>query len=294
MRQLRLLRGAVAIAAMSAVLVAGASGSPGSRLTGDACAGRWRVVATGAKVPSLNEVAAISPTNVWAVGGSNEDAETAMPVIVHWDGKRLRSYRGFKPSGRYGELNAISAVAPDDVWAVGVDGQFRGRPVVMHWNGRAWKRTATPRVRGDARLNGIAAMSSSDVWAVGWDQNGALVMHWNGRAWSLVDLPSFVGPPPFVGSNTSLSAVDGSSPHDVWAVGGVGGENFGASFSLHWDGRSWKQMTALSPPCIECGDDVWQVASPFVVYEPVEVFRRCCGARAVGERGAAAAGSGDS
>ena len=37
------------------------------------------------------------------------------------------------------------------------------------------------------------------------------------------------------------------------------------------------------------------VASPLVVYEPVEVvFRGRCGVRAVGERGAAAAGPGDS
>jgi len=37
------------------------------------------------------------------------------------------------------------------------------------------------------------------------------------------------------------------------------------------------------------------VASPLVVYEPVEVsFRGCRGARAVGERGATAAGPGDS
>ena len=38
-----------------------------------------------------------------------------------------------------------------------------------------------------------------------------------------------------------------------------------------------------------------RVASPFVVYEPIEVvFRGCRGARAVGERGATAAGPGDS
>lgn len=40
---------------------------------------------------------------------------------------------------------------------------------------------------------------------------------------------------------------------------------------------------------------LWPVASPLVVYEPVEVvFRGCRGARAVGERGATAAGPGDS
>jgi hypothetical protein len=141
-------------------------------------------------------------------------------------------------------------VASDDVWAVGVDGQesglLGGRPVVMHWDGRAWKRAAIPRVQGVAFLSGIAAMSSSDVWAVGWDENGALVMHWNGRAWSLVGLRGLVG------SDTWLWAVDGASSHAVWAVGGVG--EVPAPLSLHWDGRSWKQVPAVSDACVECGD----------------------------------------
>jgi hypothetical protein len=49
------------------------------------------------------------------------------------------------------------------------------------------------------------------------------------------------------------------------------------------DTVSWAQLVARA------------VASPLVVYEPVEVvFRGCRGARAVGERGATAAGPGDS
>jgi len=238
MRRMLLMVGALAVVAVSAALVSGASGVAGSRLTGDACSARWRVVATGVKVPLLSAVAAISPTDVWAVGGSDNLEGKATPVIVHWDGKRLRSYSAFKPSRRNGSyLTAISAVASDDVWAVGVDG---GKRVVMHWDGRAWKRVTTPRVRGNGGLNGIAAISSSDVWAVGSDDNGALVMHWNGRAWSLTSLRGLVG------SNTWLSEVAGASSHDIWAVGGRNIDlDSWAPVSLHWDGRSWKHVGAF-------------------------------------------------
>jgi hypothetical protein len=241
MRRMLFMAGALAVVALSAVLVSGASGSPGSRLSGNACSARWRVVATGAKVPLLSAVAAISPTDVWAVGGSDNLRGIATPVIVHWDGKRLRSYSAFKPSRRNGSyLTAISAVASDDVWAVGVDSGERVRPVVMHWDGRAWKRVTTPRVRGNGGLNGIAAISPNDVWAVGSDDNGPLVMHWNGRAWSLTSLRGLVG------SKTWLSAVDGASSHDIWTVGGRNIDlDSWAPVSLHWDGRSWKHVEAF-------------------------------------------------
>ena len=239
MRRMLLMVGALAVVAVSAVLVSGASGSAGSRLTGDVCSARWRVVATGAKVPLLSAVAAISSTDVWAVGDSAEEFAKATPVIVHWDGRRLRSYSGFKPSGRNGILTGIAAVASDDVWAVGWD--VKG-PVVLHWDGRAWKRVTTPRVRGSGGLDGVAAISSSDVWAIGSDDNGPLVMHWNGRAWSLTSLRGLVD------ANTSLSAVDGASSHDIWTVGdrNLDDDYLGwAPVSLHWDGRSWKRVRAF-------------------------------------------------
>ena len=238
MRRTMLLVGALAVVAGCAVLVSGASGSAGSRLTGGACSARWRVVATGVKVPLLSAVAAISPTDVWAVGGSDNLRGIATPVIVHWDGKRLRSYSAFRPSRRNGsELAAISAVASHDVWAVGVDG---GKRVVMQWDGRAWKRVTTPRVRGSGGLNGITAISSSDVWAVGSGDNGALVMHWNGRAWSRTSLRGLVG------SKTWLSEVAGASSHDIWTVGGRNIDlDSWAPVSLHWDGRSWKHVGAF-------------------------------------------------
>ena len=62
---------------------------------------------------------------------------------------------------------------------------------------------------------------------------------------------------------------------------------------------SGRRLASLKPvsPCdpFRTPDQDPEVASPLVVYEPVEVvFRGCRGARAVGERGATAAGPGDS
>jgi hypothetical protein len=270
-RRSMLLVGAVVV---WSALFSGASGSEASSRGSEACAVRWRVVATGAKVPALSAVAAISSTDVWAVGGNVTGyAGGERPVVAHWDGRRLRSQRAFKPSG---ELTAVAAVAADDVWAVGVEGGFDGRPFVMHWDGRGWKRVATPGVRGAARLDGVAALSSGDVWAVGRDENGPLVMHWDGRAWSLVSLRG-VTLGGVVRSHTSLSAVDGKSSRNVWAVGvevtpGAPLVDAYVPIALRWDGRVWRRVRAFAYPApsgsswlrdihVRSGNDVWTLGT---------------------------------
>lgn len=91
----------------------------------------------------------------------------------------------------------------------------------------------------------VAAFSATNVWAVGSlgtppsklgasDQRG-LVMHWNGRSWHTWHLGD---------ASNYLDAIDGSSPSDLWAVGGdpsLGGN----LLVVHWNGRSWRQSWAL-------------------------------------------------
>src|SRR5438132_990015 len=61
------------------------------------------------------------------------------------------------------ELFAVTAVAADDVWAVGQPG-FPWKALILHWQGSAW--TAVPNACG-VPLNGVTAISSTDIWAVG-------------------------------------------------------------------------------------------------------------------------------
>lgn len=63
--------------------------------------------------------------------------------------------------------------------------------LILHWNGTAWARVATPSpgTRFNV-LNGVSAVSARNAWAVGFYRNQAagalpLILHWNGTAWSV-------------------------------------------------------------------------------------------------------------
>jgi hypothetical protein len=89
-----------------------------------ACAPRWNVVAQSPGKLTLSGVAALAPDNVWAVGwavGSARPDAKQIPVIVHWDGHELRRLKAFQPTASGGYMSAIDAVAPDDIWAVGMN-----------------------------------------------------------------------------------------------------------------------------------------------------------------------------
>jgi len=151
-------------------------------------------------------VAALSPTDVWSVGtngrGPQERADahgSTTPVIAHWDGRKLRMVRAFQPIVRVrpgvvsGELRGIAAVSPNDVWAVGTDGnEFSwlggaGRPVILHWNGLHWRVVPTPSLHAPAWLSGITALSARNIWAVGQVGTRRLAEHWDGHRWRVTD-----------------------------------------------------------------------------------------------------------
>jgi hypothetical protein len=236
---------AVFIAAL--VLSTGIVAGRGSVGTDSGCTPRWRVVATS-DVPDLAAVAALSPTDVWAVGTRGPEFHPA-PVIAHWDGHKLHVFQPFRPSihvprlhSKAGSLTGIAAVSATDVWAVGTDGYgFQGepgRPVVEHWDGRSWRAVETPRLRVGAELAGVKALSPDDVWAVGQVGTRPLAEHWDGRRWRVIDMRR----------EGALYAVDGASPANVWAVGAQGLTsptiNAQDGLVMHWDGRRWQEISA--------------------------------------------------
>src|SRR5262249_54843387 len=130
---------AVGLAAATVTVAGTVRGAGAARRS---CAPRWAVVANSPATPTLFGVVALSPEDVWAVGYEGP-LKKAVPVIAHWDGRRLRRFRAFRPSPKGGSMSAIAAVAPDDIWAVGADGT--GHAVAMHWDGTAWAVVPTPR-----------------------------------------------------------------------------------------------------------------------------------------------------
>ncbi len=111
----------------------------------------------------LQGISATSASDIWAVGYDQYpyfEGYFYAPLTYHWDGI---SWSLVPNAGGTNEvLHAVAALAANDVWAVGDNGQFQ------HWNGLAWSRVTAPYPGGGGSLNGLAATSSSDIWAVGW------------------------------------------------------------------------------------------------------------------------------
>jgi hypothetical protein len=191
----------------------------------------WSIVPVptpaGAATSQLAAISALSPTNIWAVGSVVNIVNTAVQnrtLVEHWNGSAW-SIVPARNSTTSNLLTGVTAVAANDVWAVGytitTDGSNQpDRTLIEHWNGTSWSIVASPTVASNDTLTGVAARSATDIWAVGFRQDHSgpipidrtLTEHWNGSAWSVVASPN-------VGSNDNLLNAVAAVPGDVWAVG---------------------------------------------------------------------------
>jgi hypothetical protein len=124
----------------------------------------WDAVTVPGRSGALSGVAAGSPNDAWAVGGD---------FMEHWTGMRWHR----EPVGADAYLRAITALAADDVWAVG-DTRFSA--LIEHWDGEAWTPLPlSPSASESAKRLGkrasrllvaVSASADDNVWAVGYDQ----------------------------------------------------------------------------------------------------------------------------
>jgi hypothetical protein len=241
---------------------------------------RWSQVPAPSLAPQgvneLWQVSCISAASCWAVGQSSGGGE-----VLAWNGHRWSLFPGLTveptavhcaPSGicwivgsegpagvglRWNghtwqttdipgnaELFSIRCQGTASCWAVGAAGVSRDHNGILHWNGQAWSKTATPRPYGTGRdprgLGGLACTSSSDCWAVGPPQRGRPsrvneALHWNGQQWSYAPIPS---PPSTL---SALTAIACTSAANCWAVGNFTGSagHPGGGQALHWNGHAW-------------------------------------------------------
>ena len=181
---------------------------------------RWSVVPGASSYPSgpynrLETVAALSPSDVWALGVTGRHPD---PVFEHFNGTTWSIVS--QPAGGYDTyLDAISARASNDIWAVG--GTNVTDTLIEHWNGVTWNIVPSPNVTGAGSvlnvLTGVSALGAGDVWAVGESlYNGATYAtraeHWDGSKWTIASTPS---PQP----SAALNAVSGLPGGPLFAVG---------------------------------------------------------------------------
>ena len=221
------------------------------------CGPAWQVMASPnvTSTDELHGVAALSDTDVWAVGYSYDGHNSTL--IEHWDGSGWSIV--LSPNlGSDSVLLSVSAVSATDVWAVG---NGPDATLTEHWDGTSW--SIVPSPNGDTTsnsLHSVAAISANDVWAVGTYFTGiihvSLIEHWNGSAWDVVRSPN-VG-----GGDNVLNGVSAVSGSDIWAVGSSPDDEL----IEHWNGSEWTIVPALHQGSLSAvaalsRTDVWAVGS---------------------------------
>ena len=147
---------------------------------------------------ALYGVAAARRT-VWAVGASGSaDLGTEQALILRWDGKdwateTLPALPG--PS----VLRAVTAVSPDDAWAIGAQGD---RPLAFQFTGKRWRRIPVP---GRGQLVAVASVPGGGAWAI-----GSSILRWNGTVWTDAGAARRQG---------TLQGIAAVSADEAWAVG---------------------------------------------------------------------------
>ena len=196
-------------------------------------------------------VAAVSATDVWAVGDYSISG-TTRTLIEHWDGTAWEHVPSPNVTSE-SILTGVAAVSATDAWAVGeyFNGTDVGQTLIEHWNGTTWKRVPSPDPGGSSNGNflfGVATVSAANVWAVGGYVIGpahvhkTLTLHWNGATWKQVPSPN----PSSTGN--LLNGVSASSATNAWAVGDyVNGAGIAQTLTEHWDGTAWKRVPSPNP-----------------------------------------------
>jgi hypothetical protein len=221
---------------------------------------------------ALNGIAAISESDVWAVGMRSIDGLGERMLIKHWDGVRWTSVISPNVGTRDNVLYGVAASSATNVWAVGKyhDDTNVERTLIQHWDGAIWKVVASPNEGSSHnRLYGVAALSASSAWAVGSYDDAIsislpLILRWNGTSWQKFLVPTLAG-----ATEITLRGVTAIANNNAWAVGTYRDSNGdGKTLTLHWNGTNWQQVTSPNPNSFRNGlnavtavsaSDIWAV-----------------------------------
>ena len=174
----------------------------------------------GAFDEPLTRLAAVSSTNIWAIG--NQTRKVAIETTPGWQKEATL----LQHPGHYGTGGVID-----------------------HWNGRKWIRVVLPNLHGFTWFNGVSAPGPGDVWVVGmWRPRHVvsahilpLFLHWDGKTWT-VQRPNLFP----AALKTRLLDVQATSPADVYVVGAQSSRSSDSSFSASLQDGGWATSPAPS------------------------------------------------
>jgi len=140
------------------------------------------------------------------------------------------------------DIRGVSALASNDIWAVGDSGK------IYNYDGVSWSEFDD---LGGSAIFAIDMVSATDGWAVGASSR---IYHYDGNDWTqYVDL-----------GGAAIRAIDMVSATDGWAAG-----NSGRLY--HYDGVSWSQSVDLGGQLFRAIDmvsatDGWAVGNAGLIY----------------------------
>jgi len=194
----------------------------------------WRVVNAPSPGSGWNELAnlsASSPTDLWAVGWTQDDGPR-QSLVEHWNGITWAQVSISARSVQ--ELRAVVAVSANEAWAVGPMGGPQG---FERWDGTNWNPMTVPTPGPGVEIWGISASTASDAWVAGSVIDRGyrpLLEHWDGTNWKVIAAPGGI-------SAGRLTGVLSLSSKDVWIVG-TRQASQPLTLIEHWDGSTWSEV----------------------------------------------------
>jgi hypothetical protein len=182
----------------------------------------WSIQTTPATAGKLNGVAAVSATDVWAVGGTG-----SADLIENFNGTTWSVVQAPSPGTSAPSLGGISAISSTDIFAVGGGGKGNS-PQVLQFNGTTW--TSLANLPTGIATVAIDAISPTDVWTVGVGN----IWNFNGTSWTETSAAG------------DLLAISGTSANDLFAVG----ETISTTdepLVEQWNGTSWNVVASANP-----------------------------------------------
>ena len=183
---------------------------------GTGSAPAWNEVKSPSAGNLLFGVAAVSASNVWAVGQDGN----GLTFTEQWNGTSWNVVKSPNVGTGRNNLTAVAVFSATDIWAVGWSQASSGiqQTLIEQWNGTSWSVVSNPTFATPGNcLSAVAVVSATDIWAVGFISSGVqetLIEQWNGTSWNVV--PSI---DPGTLTSTFLQGVAAITASDVWAVG---------------------------------------------------------------------------
>ena len=221
--------------------------------------GQWTVMrsSSGPSQGMVDDVAAVSASDIWAVGSQSTASGNGATLIEHWDGNTWQAVTSPSP-GTNDELLGVSARSATSAWAVGDTPGEPGGPggpdaISEQWNGTNWVPQTVPVAGLGSQLEDVSMLADGSAWAVGnyvapTGELRSLAEFWIGSRWVQFPVPTQGQ------AEDELYAVTALSQGNVWAVGTQTAQGSATRLPLieHFDGLRWTQVTA--PPAAANSD----------------------------------------